>query len=198
MSNSVSTDSSDKHALSQAAPSRTVAPMPERPVKSRFSSRGCRILLVSLGLAGHTVPVAAQDGSAAAPVVVAEGSGPLETSILVEKLVTREGPGEEPVRQFETARRIKAGEQLYYTVRVTNAGQEPVGDIVVTKQMPYGVDYVPGSAAGPGCRIELSLDGGASFERGGGKAAYTHLRWSFEQALAPGATALLRFRAVFL
>jgi len=172
--------------------------MPERPVNSRFSSRGRRILLVALGLAGQSVPVAAQDGPVTAPVVVAEGSGALQTGILVEKLVTREGPGGESVRQFEVARRVKAGEQLHYTVRVTNAGREPVSDIMVTKQLPYGVDYVPGSAAGPGCRIELSLDGGATFERGGGKGAYTHLRWSFEQALAPGATALLRFRAVFL
>ncbi len=169
-----------------------------RPVKSRFSSRVCRIFLATLGLTTQAVAVLAQDDPAAAPVIVATGSGPLETRIVVQKLVAREGPGGETVRQFAEARRLEAGEQLYYTIRVTNPGKEPVNDVTVTKQLPYGVDYAPGSAAGPGCRIELSLDGGATFERASGKAAYTHVRWIFEQPLAPGATALLRFRAVFL
>jgi uncharacterized repeat protein (TIGR01451 family) len=169
-----------------------------RPVKSRFSSRGGRILLVALGLFMHASAIAAEEDPAAAPVVVATGSGPLQTRIAVQRLVTRERPGGETVRQFVEARRLEAGEQLYYTIRVTNPGQEPVDDVVVTKQLPYGVDYVPGSAAGPGCRIEFSLDGGVTFERASGKGAYTHVRWIFEQPIAPGATALLRFRAVFL
>lgn len=169
-----------------------------RPVRSRFSSRGCRIFLVALGLATYAFAVVAQDDPAAAPVIVATGSGPLETRIEMQKLVTAEGPGGETVRQFTEARRLKAGEQLFYTIRVTNPGQEQVEDVTVTKQLPYGVNYVPGSAAGPGCRIELSLDGGVTFERASGKGAYTHVRWIFDQPLAPGATALLRFRAVFL
>jgi len=169
-----------------------------RPVNSPFSSRGCRAFLVGLCLATHAAAVGGQDDPAAVPAVVATGSGPLEARIEVQKLVATEGPGGEIVRQFVEARRLEAGEQLYYTVRVTNPGQEPVDDMVVTKQLPFGVDYVPGSAAGPGCSIELSLDGGVTFERAGGKGAYTHVRWIFGQPLAPGATALLRFRAVFL
>ena len=151
-----------------------------------------------LGLAAHADAVLAEDDVSATPVIVATGSGPLETRIELQKLVAREGPGGGAVREFVEARSLEAGEQVYYTIRVTNPGPEPVNDVLVTKQLPYGVDYVPGSAAGPGCRIELSLDGGATFERGGGKGAYTHLRWIFDQPLAPGATALLRFRAVFL
>ena len=168
------------------------------PVKSRFSWRGGGILLVSLCLAAHAVAVAAQDGAAGAPVIVAAGSGPLTTTIQVQKLETSEGPGGETVRQFVEARRLEAGEQLYYTIRVTNPDRRTVTDVTVTKQLPYGVDYVPGSAAGPACRIELSLDGGATFESASDKGAYTHLRWVLEHPLAPGATALLRFRAVFL
>jgi len=169
-----------------------------RPPGSRFSLRRYGVLLVALGLATHAVAVVGQDDRAEAPVVVATGSGPLETRIEVQNLVAREGPGGETVRQFVEAGRLEAGEQLYFTVRVTNPGQEPVDDVVVTKQLPYGVDYVPGSAAGPGCRVEFSLDGGVTFERASGKGPYTHVRWILEQPLAPGATALLRFRAVFL
>ena len=147
-----------------------------RPVKSRFSSRGCRVFLVALGLATHATLVVGQDDPAAVPVIVATGSGPLSTRIEVQTLVEREGPDGEIVRQFVEAGRLEAGEQLYYTIRVTNPGQEPVNDVIVTKQLPYGVDYVPGSAAGPGCRIELSLDGGVAFERSKRQGGIVHAR----------------------
>ena len=166
--------------------------------ESGILPRTCWVFIALLGLTAHVAMVAADDAPAAAPVVVATGDGPLDTRIEVQKLVTREGPDGGAIREFVGARRLKAGEQLYYTIRVTNPGQKPVDDVIVTKQLPYGVDYVPGSAAGPGCRAELSLDGGVTFERAGSKGTYTHVRWIFEQPLAPGATALLRFRAVFL
>ncbi len=158
----------------------------------------CWLFPAALALVAPVPWVLADAGPAAVPVVLATGDGPLETRIEVQKLVTREAPGGGVVREFVEARRLKAGEQLYYTVRLTNPGRRPVNDVTVTKQLPYGVDYVPGSAVGPGCRIELSLDGGVAFERAGGKGAYTHVRWILEHPLAPGATALLRFRAVFL
>jgi uncharacterized repeat protein (TIGR01451 family) len=155
------------------------------------------VLLALLGSATVADPGHARDDPAAADAVVARGSGPLATRIEVQKLVMEERPDGEVVRQFVEADRLEAGEQIYYTVRVTNPGREPVTDVVVTKLMPYGVDYVPGSAVGPACKVEFSTDGGVSFVRPGRKGAYTHLRWVFARPLAPGATALLRFRAVF-
>jgi uncharacterized repeat protein (TIGR01451 family) len=149
-----------------------------------------------LGGVLQAFPARAADDPAAEDVV-ATGSGPLETGIEVEKLVLEERPDGGTARQFVAAGRLEAGEQLYYTVRVTNPGREQVTDVVITKRLPFGVDYVPGSAAGPACRVEFSSDGGATFSRSGGKGAYTHVRWTFEHPLAPGATALLRFRAVF-
>lgn len=172
--------------------------MVARPPELPLVSRRCWVFLALLGTATHPAPTLADDDSAAASVIETAGSGPLETSIEVQKLVAREGPDGGTVRQFVDARRLEAGEQLYYTVRVTNPGREPVSDVIVTKRLPYGVDYVPASAAGPACRVELSSDGGVTFARPSGKGAYTHVRWIFEHPLAPGATALLRFRAVFL
>jgi hypothetical protein len=63
--------------------------------------------------------------------------------------------------------------------------------------MPFGVDYVTGSAAGPACNVELSADNGASYSSSGKPGEFTHVRWVFQRPLAPGATALLRFRATF-
>lgn len=125
------------------------------------------------------------------------GSGPLETEILVEGLVSEQRAEGSEEKRFVAARRLEAGEEIYYTIRVRNPGKVPVTDIVVTKRMPFGVAYVAGSAAGPACDVELSADNGATYSSGGKTAEFTHVRWVFQRPLAPGATALLRFRATF-
>ena len=147
-----------------------------------------------LGLPGS---VLAADSSAEPPAVATTGSGPLETEILVEVLVSEDHADGSEEKRFVEAQRLEAGEEIYYTIRVRNPGKEPVRDIVVTKRMPFGVDYVTGSAAGPACDVEFSADNGAKYSSGGKPAEFTHVRWVFQQPLAPGATALLRFRATF-
>jgi uncharacterized repeat protein (TIGR01451 family) len=169
-----------------------------RPRESRPAQRGRWFFLAILAVAAQVAPALAGDDPGADATVVATGSGPLETTVEMQRLVSEEGPDGASVNRFVEARQLAAGEQVYYTVRVTNPGREPVRDIVVTKRLPYGVEYVPGSATGPACVAELSLDGGKTFAPAGGKGAYTHVRWTCGHPLAPGATALLRFRAVFL
>ena len=142
-------------------------------------------------------PVLAADSRTEAPVVATTGSGPLETEIVVEGLVAEERANGSENKRFVEAHRLEAGEEIYYTIRVRNPGKEPVTDVVVTKRMPFGVDYVAGSAAGPACDVELSADNGATYSSGGKPGEFTHLRWVFQRPLAPGATALLRFRATF-
>jgi uncharacterized repeat protein (TIGR01451 family) len=142
-------------------------------------------------------PAAGADTSPEAPAVAATGSGPLETEILVEALVSEPRANGSEEKRFVEARRLEAGEEIYYTIRVRNAGKEPVTDVVVTKRMPFGVDYVAGSATGPDCDVELSADNGATYSPGGKPGEYTHVRWICQRPLAPGATALLRFRAIF-
>jgi uncharacterized repeat protein (TIGR01451 family) len=142
-------------------------------------------------------PVLAADSNREAPAVAVTGSGPLETEILVEGLVAAEGANGSEDKRFVEARRLEGGEEIYYTIRVRNPGKEPVTDIVVTKRMPFGVDYVAGSAAGPACDVDLSADNGATYSSGAKTGEFTHVRWVFQRPLAPGATALLRFRATF-
>jgi uncharacterized repeat protein (TIGR01451 family) len=175
--------------------------MPDTPCRSQphppAVAMGCLLLgaflaaFVALGDAPATTAGVEDEAT------VATGSGPLTTRIDVQRLVVTERADAPPVRRFEPARRLEAGEEAYYTIRVTNPGRDPVTDVVVTRRLPYGVDYVAGSAAGPACRIEFSIDGGLTFSAKPGTTAYTHVRWIFLRSLAPGATALLRFRAVF-
>ncbi len=140
---------------------------------------------------------------------IATGTGPLVTSTIVELLETvQEGEGRER-RRFVAADRVRAGDEVYYTIRVQNPGRTPVRNVVVTKRLPFGMHYVRGSAVGPGAEIQFSADGGDAFAaaaelevHAGGQSPrhatvedYTHVRWRLRAPLAPGATALLRFRA---
>lgn len=142
-------------------------------------------------------PVLAQEtdiaGTAAA---VATGSGALETTIVVEKLEPPAPPAR-PHGRFVRAERLEAGDEVHYTIRVHNPGKEPVSEVQVTKRMPFGLHYVPGSATGPACDVEFSGDGGRTFAARQPGDDQTHVRWTLRRPLPPGATALLRFRATF-
>src|SRR5512140_3514237 len=135
---------------------------------------------------------------------VATGSGALEATIIAEILREYEGADGKTVRSWEPATRLNAGDEVYYTIRVRNPGKQPVTGIVVTKRLPFGVHYKRGSAVGPACEVQFSIDGGTRFaplERLGAgtdgrtmrkvqETEYTHVRWILSRPLAPGATAL--------
>ena len=171
-------------------------PMPA-PTPATRHTGPCSAVLALCAVLLCPGAVLAAVSSADAPVVATTGSGPLETEIVLEGLVSEERANGTKEKRFVEARRLEAGEEIYYTIRVRNPGKEPVTDIVVTKRMPFGVDYVTGSAAGPACDVEFSADNGATFSPGGKSGEFTHVRWVFQRPLAPGATALLRFRATF-
>ena len=186
--------------------------MPSRPSPAlRPLVPGALALVALAASAGIFAPaVDAQDAGIPNAAVVS-GSGPLEASIAAELLEVRTGPGGREIRRWIPAQRLSAGDEVHYTVRVRNPGEAPVADVVVTKRLPFGVVYQPGSAAGPACDVQFSADGGLTFApperpraanlrksaRKGPAPEYTHVRWVMRKPLAPGATALLRFRAVF-
>jgi uncharacterized repeat protein (TIGR01451 family) len=168
-------------------------------------------LLVSWAM-GWPGRVLAQDPADSVIVAAATGSGPLATSIEMQKLEVSEGPGGQEARRWIPAERLNAGDEIHYTVRVHNPGKQPVEAVVVTKQLPFGVRYLRGSAIGPATEVQFSIDGGKTFatpemlsRAAGGKKAqrkplendYTHVRWVLSKPLGPASTALLRFRATF-
>jgi len=161
--------------------------------------RGCRL---ALRLAGSLLFAAGAAASAAEPeltavgAAVATGSDLLETSIVAERLEAPSRPGQGAGR-FVPATRLAAGDEVHYTLRVTNPGKAPVTDVQVTKRMPQGLQFIPGSAVGPASLVEFSADGGTTFTAVPAGGELTHVRWSLRRPLPPGATALLRFRATF-
>jgi uncharacterized repeat protein (TIGR01451 family) len=163
------------------------------------------LLLAGLVCAGTAV------GANDPDLPVATASGPVEVTADVERLHQARARDGTVAAEFVAAGRVRAGEELHYTLRVRNPGVAPVRDVQVTKRLPFGVRYVDGSAVGPAIKAEFSADGGNRFgpardlriaapgqpERPAEPRDYTHVRWILQRPLAPGATALLRFRAHF-
>lgn len=182
-----------------------------RPGRSSFAAFAASVLL--LGMLAWQCRALAQEVAEKSSVAEATGSGPLETSIEVQKLEVSAGPGGQEIRRWVPAERLNAGDEIHYTLRVRNPGKQAVDSIVVTKRLPFGVRYLRGSATGPAAEVQFSVDGGDSFATpetlaraaSGGKKGqrkplendYTHVRWVLRKPLGPASTALLRFRATF-
>jgi len=112
-----------------------------------------------------------------------------------------------PVYRLAPANRLSQGQEVYYTVRITNPTPVFANNVVVSQKVPANTIYMEDSAVGPGAEIDFSIDGGVTFappenlKLGDGTRApperYTHIRWRLRNPLAPGAVALARFRAIF-
>ena len=178
------------HSPAPMRPSDLQRPRCHRPAP-RPGPLAC-LLLAGLGSAA----LAQEPDLAAAGAAIATGSDLLETEIVVEKLEPANPPSR-PQARFVPARRLEAGDEVHYTIRVRNPGTNPVTGVQVTKRMPFGLHYLAGSATGPACDVEFSTDAGQSFSASPGDDDYTHLRWTLRRPLPPQSTALLRFRATF-
>jgi uncharacterized repeat protein (TIGR01451 family) len=170
--------------------------VPPRPIehRPRWPLARPALGLLLLGLAAAAL--GAEPEMTAAGAAIATGTDLLETEIVVEKLEPADPPSR-PHARFVPAGRLETGDEVHYTIRVRNPGAAPVNDVQVTKRMPFGLHYLPGSAKGPACDIEFSADGGKTFAAKPTNGEYTHVRWSMRRPLPPGSTALLRFRAKF-
>ena len=131
----------------------------------------------------------------------------LRTQLLAE---VRESAGtqERPTFRMLPATRLAQGQVVYYTVKITNPTPIFANKVQVSQMIPANTTYLAGSAAGPGADVEFSIDGGQTFAAAGelkladgvtraSPERYTHIRWRLRNPLAPGATALARFRATF-
>jgi uncharacterized repeat protein (TIGR01451 family) len=143
--------------------------------------------------------------------VTAQDNNDVETELIAEVRVEITSGPHKGVARFVPATVLSQGEVVYYTVRIKNPTSEYLRDVSVTQRIPVNTVYVPDSASGPGAEVLFSIDGGVTFaveealnsigEDGVAHRAsedeYTHIQWRMQNALAPGAVALARFRAVF-
>ena len=114
--------------------------------------------------------------------------------------------GEKTIERTK-AEKVMPGETVVYTITALNVGDEPASNIVITDPIPEHMDYT-GSVVGANTRITFSIDGGKSYDvasallvaegeakRPAKPEEYTHIRWQFNDALEPGSTQSVEFRA---
>jgi uncharacterized repeat protein (TIGR01451 family) len=105
----------------------------------------------------------------------------------------------------------RPGDRLGYTLAFTNTTKGAVKHVQFVDPLPRGLVYRTGSArADKPVRIEYSIDGGKTFtanpvvevvENGrkvvkpAPREAYSHIRWTVEAPLAPGAQVTAGFQA---
>jgi len=107
---------------------------------------------------------------------------------------------------------VLPGDVVQYQLRFTNQGQGDVRGVVFTNPVPAGLRYVDRSAGADrqDVAVEYSTDGGKTFaatplvtevvdgkrvQRPATAEQYTHVRWTVQGSIAPGATVTAEFRA---
>ena len=130
----------------------------------------------------------------------------IQTSADVE-IIETDASGE-TVTRLEPASKVVPGDIVIYTVSFSNTGSEPAENVVITNPVPRHMEYVDGTAFGPGADISFSIDGGQSWgmpeelvvtaadgsERPAVASDYTDIRWILRNELPPGAQGFARFR----
>lgn len=123
--------------------------------------------------------------------------------------VTTDERGEKSTR-LVPVERIVPGNEVIYTVSATNICDQAAENVVIDNPVPEHMEYVGGSAVGPGTDVTFSIDGGFNFGKAGTLTVanadgtqrraepneYTNIRWVMRNPLKPGAVAFARFRAV--
>lgn len=122
----------------------------------------------------------------------------------VETFVNKAGDVE---RRLVDANSVVPGDELQYTVRFTNNGNEPVdaGTIVITDAVPAHTEYLDGTAFGAGTDIWFSVDGEMfaspaelSVVKDGAELLaaakdYRSIRWTFGPKLKSGDSGYVSF-----
>jgi len=108
---------------------------------------------------------------------------------------------------------VLPGDVIRYSLKFTNTTDQAVRNVVFSNPVPQGLRYVPESAgaAARNVAVTYSIDGGLSYsaqpmievvengERRNVPAPpemYTHVRWTVEGSIQPGAQVTAEFRAV--
>ena len=139
----------------------------------------------------------------------AQEASTLDVNTTVQKEVVVTDADGNDATQLVDADTVVPGERVIYTTSFRNTGAEAAENVVITNPIADSLEYVRGSAFGPGMTLTFSVDGGATFadaaslevvEDGESRPAtpddYTHVRWSMTNDLSPGAQGVVRFAAI--
>ncbi len=141
--------------------------------------------------------------------VWAQDKGGIELKAVAEQEVeVINESGEKEVKRVPAAK-VVPGDEVIYTIYYTNVGQDLAEKVVITNPVPEHMRYAGGSALGEGAVITFSVDDGKTYdvpknlkvldadgkERPAKASEYTHVRWTLQKLLSPGAKGHVGFRA---
>ena len=151
------------------------------------------------------VPILMLIGTAAA--VAAGGSIELRTVAETDVKVI-DAAGKEQTERI-TATKIVPGDEVIYTVYFTNRGSDTTADVVITNPVPEHMLVRQIETGQRHVLVAVSVDGGSQYgspqnltitdadgrTRPVEPSDYTHVRWTLQEPLAPGAEGSVSFRA---
>ena len=165
---------------------------------------------IQISKAGQTQPALEKPGASK------PAANPITLVLVSErKVIQRDELGRPKTLWKQTApnTKINPGDVIRYTVVTHNVSDRPISNLAVTQPVPSGTIYTLDSAATEGSgKVETlySIDGGKSYSgkpkvavtladgkievRNAPAEAYTHIRWRFENAVAPDFACKLSYR----
>ena len=131
----------------------------------------------------------------------------LNTLALTEITTTNE-EGQEVTTRVE-AGKVVPGDEVIYTITFANHGTEPAADVVITNPIPEHMVFTQVEESPRGAKVSMSADGGSRYDaprnltvtdakgqtRPAKASDFTHVRWTFQNPLEPGAEGSVSFRA---
>jgi uncharacterized repeat protein (TIGR01451 family) len=144
--------------------------------------------------------------------VTAQNPTPDALVVTAQNLMAGDARHQAWVAKGGAASDVLPGDVIRYTLRFTNTQEQAVQNVVFSNPVPQGLRYVPESAAAsaPSVAITFSIDGGKTYsaqpmievvENGERRSVpaparmYTHVRWTVEGWIQPGAQVTAEFRA---
>lgn len=125
----------------------------------------------------------------------------VKVAMTAEKEITVVESGKTIVKRV-AADTVESGQTIFYTLTVSNSGDEKATNVILNNPVPEGTAYVADTAFGEGSTIRFSVDGGKQFKdpsrlvvkvkkAGGGMESkvagpdrYTHIRWTITEVPA--------------
>jgi uncharacterized repeat protein (TIGR01451 family) len=121
---------------------------------------------------------------------------------------------DEGVEKFLPADNARPKDVIEYRLTYSNAGDEPIQQILITDPVPIGTKLLNPAAPQPKtARVEFSVDGGKNYQQwpimvkktdGNGEEKLveatpdmvTHIRWTLTEAIRPKGNVTLTYRTV--